>query len=117
MKKRKTRLIARIGIEFFVLKVEDIAFIYRDGQVIIVVDKAERKYLIDKSLSELEEELDTRTFFRANRQYLVNIHHIKSYKRLDKVKLSISLSACNDCKIIVSQELAPHFKKWMQEEN
>lgn len=66
MKKKKTRLIVRKGNENVVLKTEDIAFIYRDNTIIVAVDKEEKKYLCDKNLSALEEELDHSTFFRAN---------------------------------------------------
>jgi len=117
MKKKKTRLIVRKGNENVVLKVEDIAFIYRDNTIIVAVDKEEKKYLCDKNLSALEEELDQSTFFRANRKYLLNIGYIRGYKSCDKVKLevSLSLSNCNH-NIIVSQETAPQFRKWMSEE-
>jgi len=117
MKRKKTRLIVRKGNENVVLKVEDIAFIYRDNTIIVAVDKEEKKYLCDKNLSALEEELDAALFFRANRKYLLNIHYIRSYKTFEKVKLEVtlSLSNCNH-NIIVSQETAPLFRKWMHEE-
>lgn len=117
MKKKKTRLIVRKGNENVVLKVEDIAFIYRDNSIIVAVDKDEKKYLCDKNLSCLEEELDKTVFFRANRKYLLNIEYIRGYKTFEKVKLevSLSLSNCNH-NIVVSQETAPFFRKWMHEE-
>jgi len=117
MKKKKTRLIVRKGNENVVLKVEDIAFIYRDNTIIVAVDKEEKKFLCDKNLSALEEELDPAIFFRANRKYLLNIHYIRSYKTFEKVKLEVVLSISNsNHNIIVSQETAPLFRKWMNEE-
>ena len=117
MKKKKTRLIVRKGNENVVLKIEDIAFIYRDSTIIVAVDKDEKKYLCDKNLTALEEELDASVFFRANRKYLLNIHYIRSYKSFEKVKLEVSLSISTpNHNIIVSQETAPLFRKWMQEE-
>ena len=47
MKKKKTRLIVRKGNENIALKVEDIAFIYRDNTIIVAVDKEEKKYLCE----------------------------------------------------------------------
>lgn len=117
MKKKKTRLIVRKGAENVVLKVEDIAFIYRDNTIIVAVDKDEKKYLCDKNLSALEEELDPSTFFRANRKYLLNIEYIRGYKTFEKVKLEVFLSISNgNHNIVVSQETAPVFRKWMHEE-
>ncbi len=117
MKKKKTRLIVRKGAENIALKVEDIAFIYRDNTIIIAVDKEEKKYLCDRNLTLLEEELDEAQFFRANRKYLVNIDYIKCFKSFEKVKLEVYLNLpSNGHHIIVSQETAPHFKKWIHEE-
>jgi DNA-binding LytR/AlgR family response regulator len=117
MKRKKTRLIVRKGTENVVLRVEDIAFIYRDNTIIVAVDKEEKKYLCDKNLSALEGELDPSVFFRANRKYLLNIHYIRSYKSFEKVKLEVFLSISNgNHNIIVSQETAPLFRKWMYEE-
>ena len=117
MKKKKTRLIVRKGNENIALRVEDIAFIYRDNAIVIAVDKEERKYLCDKNLSALEEELDNSLFFRANRKYLVNIHFIRGFKTFEKVKLEVNLTLPTiNHSIIVSQETAPLFKKWIYEE-
>ncbi len=117
MKKKKTRLIVRRGNENIALKVEDIAFIYRDHTIVLAVDKEEKKYLCDRNLSALEEELDKSMFFRANRKYIVNIQFIRGFKPFERVKLEVSLllPACN-YNIIVSQETAPLFKKWIYEE-
>ena len=117
MKKKKTRLIVRKGAENIALRVEDIAFIYRDNTIIVAVDKEEKKYLCDKNLSALEEELDEDMFFRANRKYLINIQYIRGFKSFEKVKLEVHLHlpTCRHA-IIVSQETAPLFKRWMHEE-
>jgi DNA-binding LytR/AlgR family response regulator len=117
LKKKKTRLIVRKGAENIALRVEDIAYIYRDNTIIIAVDKDEKKYLCDKNLSALEEELDEAIFFRANRKYLINIQYVRSFKTFEKVKLEVHLTLpSNNLNIIVSQETAPLFKKWIYEE-
>jgi DNA-binding LytR/AlgR family response regulator len=117
LKKKKTRLIVRKGAENIALRVEDIAYIYRDNTIIIAVDKDEKKYLCDKNLSALEEELDGAVFFRANRKHLINIQYVRSFKTFEKVKLEVHLTLpSNNLNIIVSQETAPLFKKWIYEE-
>jgi DNA-binding LytR/AlgR family response regulator len=110
-------LIVRKGEEYITLSVKDIVFIYRSDTIVIVTDKQERKYLCDKNLTQLEEELDAGLFFRVNRQYLVNINFIKSFKAVDKVKLEVFLKIPHsDHPIIVSQKTAPQFRKWIAEE-
>jgi DNA-binding LytR/AlgR family response regulator len=117
MKKWKSRLIVSKGSENYSLKIDDIAFIYRNKLVIMAVDRDGNKYLLDKALSELEEELDPNLFFRLNRKIIVNINFIRSYKAIDRVKLEVNLTLSGQpFPIIVSQETAPIFKKWLNDD-
>jgi DNA-binding LytR/AlgR family response regulator len=114
--KTKSRLIVRKGIENIALRTNDIVLIYTEEKLVFAVDKEGRKYMVDKKLAELEEELDASIFFRANRQYIVNISFIKSYKTYERVKLQVDLAMPNlNHHIVVSQEMAPFFRKWISE--
>ena len=114
--RKRTRFIVKKGLENISLRLEDIVFFFTENKVVYVVDKWNKKYIADKNLGELEEDLDRDIFFRANRQYIVNINYIKGFKSYEKVKLQVdlSLSELNHC-IIISQETAPAFRKWMLE--
>jgi DNA-binding LytR/AlgR family response regulator len=117
MKRNKSRLIVRRGLENIALKVEEVACIYTENKVIFVIDNNEKKYIYDKNLSELCHELDGNLFFRANRQYIVNINYIRGFKPFERVKLLVSLNLPTVAhQIVVSQETAPLFKKWIYEE-
>ncbi|MGZ8541241.1 MAG: LytTR family transcriptional regulator DNA-binding domain-containing protein [Chitinophagaceae bacterium] len=115
-KKKRTRLLVQKGIENILLKLDDIAFFYTEDKLVYVIDRSEKKYLIDKNLLELENELEPSVFFRANRQYLVSINFIKSYRSYENVKIKVDLDiqALNHL-VIVSQENAPNFRKWISE--
>ncbi|MEP7376983.1 MAG: LytTR family DNA-binding domain-containing protein [Chitinophagaceae bacterium] len=116
IKKRKTRLLVQKGLENILLKLEDIVLFYTDNKIVYVVDRSEKKYLMDSKLLELEEALDPLIFFRANRQYIININFIKSFRSYEKVKIKVDLKLTdiNHC-IIVSQETAPRFRRWIHE--
>ena len=112
----KSRLLVRRGTENVPLKVQDIVIIYTENKLVYVVDKDNRKYIADKHLADLERELDRAVFFRVNRQYIVNIAYIKSYKTYEKVKLQVDLLMPElNHQIIISQEMAPNFRKWISE--
>jgi len=112
--KHKRRLLVRKGTEFIPLLTEDIVLIYTEKKLVHVVARDRKKYLADKNLGELEAELDNTAFFRANRQYIVNIDYIKSYKTVDKGKLKINLILADlNYNIVVSQETAADFRKWI----
>jgi DNA-binding LytR/AlgR family response regulator len=112
--RKKSRLIVRKGLEHIALKLEEIVLFYTENKLVYVIDRFGKKYLADKNLSDLEEDLDENIFFRANRQYLVNINFIRGFKTYEKVKLQIDLMIpdLNHC-IIISQENAPQFKQWI----
>jgi two-component system, LytTR family, response regulator len=114
--RKKTRLIVKKGLENISLRLEDIVLFFTENKIVYVVDKWSKKYLVDKNLGELEEDLDDSIFFRANRQYIININYIKGFKSYEKVKLQVDLviPELNYC-IIISQETAPAFRKWMHE--
>jgi DNA-binding LytR/AlgR family response regulator len=114
--KSRTRLLVKKGIENIPLLLQDIVIIYTENKLVFVIDKDGKKYITDKHLGELEEELDNTIFFRANRQYIANINFIKSYKAYEKVKLQVDLTMPDlHHHIIVSQEMAPTFRKWISQ--
>jgi DNA-binding LytR/AlgR family response regulator len=113
---KKTRLLVRKGLENMILKLDDIVLLYTENKIVYVMDKFGKKYIADKNLTDLEEELDDTVFFRVNRQYILNLNYIKGYKPYEKVKLVVELSVPElNHVIIVSQETAPDFRKWMYE--
>jgi DNA-binding LytR/AlgR family response regulator len=114
--KHKTRLIVKKGIEHLSVQLDDIVLFYTENKIVYVIDRFGRKYLVDKNLSELEEELDEKLFFRVNRQYIINIKYVKGFKPYEKVKLQVDLNIPEiNHPIIISQETAPAFRSWMYE--
>jgi DNA-binding LytR/AlgR family response regulator len=114
-KTKRTRIIAKKGIEYQSIVLDDVAYFFTEHKITFLVTKQEKKFMLDQNLKELEEELDQQKFYRANRKYLVNIDCIKSYKSFDKVKLVLDLTIPVTEEIIISQESAPSFKKWISE--
>lgn len=113
---KKTRLIVKKGLEHISLLLEDVVLFFTENKIVYVIDKGGKKYLVDKNLGDLEHELDGKMFFRVNRQYIVNINYIRSFKTYERVKLQIELTISElNYFIVVSQETAPHFRKWISE--
>lgn len=114
--KTKSRLVVKKGLENILLRLEDIILFYTENKIVFVIDRFSKKYILDKTLTELETELDENIFFRANRRYLVNLNYVKGFKPFEKVKLLIDLNVPElSHSIIVSQETAPAFRKWMHD--
>ncbi len=116
MIKKKLRLIVQRGSEHFALRIEELAFFYTVNKLVFVTDSLEKKYICDKNLSELEDDLDKNIFFRANRQFIINVNFIRGFRIYEKVKLQVDLTvSTNNRPIIISQETAPLFKKLINE--
>jgi DNA-binding LytR/AlgR family response regulator len=111
---KKKRLIVKKGMENISLRLDDVVLFYTENKIVYVIDRWGKKYLAENNLSELEVDLDDNTFFRANRQYIININFVRGFKAYEKVKLQVDLTLpeLNHC-IIVSQEMAPQFREWM----
>ena len=116
IRKAKTRLLVQKGIENVLLRLEDIACFYSESKVVFVVDQSGRKYLSGYTLADLAKKLNPQVFFRANRQYIINIDYIRSFRPFEKVKIKVDMDIqdLRPC-IIVSQETAATFRKWMHE--
>ena len=111
--KYKKRFLVKRGNDYIAVKTEDIAYFYAVHKLICMVDKAGRKFILDKSLADLEKEIDPAVFYRANRKYLVNITAIKKIKTYPKSKLELEVVPPMDEEIIISQENVSDFKEWM----
>ena len=112
----KKRVLVKKGNEYIPLRVEDIAFFFTENKIVFAVDQFGKKFQADKNLGDFEVEMDPATFFRANRQYLVNINFIKGFMSYEKVKIILDLAiAAPAHHIIISQETAPQFRKCINE--
>ena len=112
----KNRVIARKGNEHLNLLLSEIVFFYTENKVAYAIDKNGQKFMTDRNLTELEEKLDPSLFFRASRQYIINVDYIHSFKTYERSKIWVELKVKHPGHtIIVSQETAPLFRKWIYE--
>ena len=115
--KRREKLFIRKSTETFALHLSDIILFFTQSKLVYALDKNFKKHLLDKNLSDLESELDSDRFFRANRQFIVNSDYIKGFRTYERVKLQVELNVdipFNNT-IIVSQETAASFRQWLYE--
>src|SRR5260221_6037603 len=82
----RKRFLLKKGTDLIGLKTEDIAYCYAAHKIVFIVDNKAQRFILDRSLNELEKELDPAAFFRINRKYLVNMHHIQRIRTFAKSK-------------------------------
>ena len=96
------------------LPVNAIACIYVKQERSYIVT-AEDELLVNKTLDQLQMELDPSLFYRVNRQYIVSFRYIKEIEQLSGRKIGIQLSIPYEEPIVVSKDAASGFKAWMEE--
>jgi DNA-binding LytR/AlgR family response regulator len=115
-RKNKSRIIVKKGIEFLSLKLEDVVYFFTEHKLVFAVDKDNKKFLCETgSLADVETIVDEKFFFRANRKFIINANYITKFRSIDKSKISVELLLQLNEEIVVSQENAAAFKKWMSE--
>lgn len=110
----KERFLVNIRNQWMPVQTRDVALITRDNLNFIYLFSGER-FIIDYStLDDVEEVLDPRQFYRANRQFIININAVLTVKPVENSKLTIRLKEPNNkFEIDMSREKAPLFKKWL----
>ena len=112
-KEEKQLIIIKKGLNYSTIKTTDIAFIYTENDVTYIMDGTGKKFISSSNLNKLENELG-RSFFRANRQYIINIHFLESFRTYQKTKLLVKMNVDNPkSTIYISQVTAPKFKEWI----
>jgi DNA-binding LytR/AlgR family response regulator len=112
--KYKEKFIVNIRNQWMPVSTKDIACFSKEVLNYIYLFNGE-KYMIDYvTLEEVEELLDPKQFYRANRQFIINIDAIQSVKPVENSKLIIRLKEPQQkLEIDMSRLKSPEFKKWM----
>ena len=112
--KFKERFAVHVGRSVSLIPVEEIALFAKEDLIFLIKSDGS-KFITDfRSLDEVEELTDPKLFFRANRQYLVQLPFIESYRGDDTGKLNLKMKSIKADSLIVSKEKAAEFKKWFE---
>lgn len=95
------------------MRLEEIALFYIENEITYLITFSNKSFIINRYLDELET-LCGNSFFRVNRQYLVNRKSIIDASHYFSRKLSVNISIPFSEKIIVSKEKTPQFLNWLQ---
>ena len=107
------RFLIRFGQQIKVVEQKDVAYFYTKDKVSFLVNFEGRRYPIDYSLERLEEIIDGRSFFRINRQFIINLKSIREMHAYSKSRVKIDLQPSSEIDTIVSTERSPLFKRWL----
>lgn len=108
----KSYFLVPAGDRLVPIPVKDIACIYIDTKLTHIISFDGSSRVVDKPLDVIQQQLDPRRFFRANRQYIVSHEAVKEIKYWMVGKLLLELSVPTPERIVVSRARTPEFKEW-----
>lgn len=115
-KKYRTRFLVspRRG-EHEVIDADNIAYFIKDGFKVRMYTFDGRGVCLTESLDQLIDELDTQTFMRVNRQYILNKHAVGCVTVLltRKLRVNVCDGVGGNPDILVSREKCSEFKAWL----
>lgn len=109
----KTRFIVKLGQSIKTISAEDAAYFLAEDGVVLLVSFTGKRFVVNYTLDQLEEKLDARLFFRANRQLVVNIGAVREVNPYFKGRLHLHLEPAPKDDQIISSGKANAFKEWL----
>lgn len=109
----RRRFLVRHLSQWVPIEVSDIAYFHSEEGVSLFRTRTNQKFSVDYTLDELEAMLDPAQFFRANRQFIVDINSVQQIHPYFNNKLKLTLRPEPNDEVLVSRERASDFKKWM----
>jgi len=109
----RSRLMVSVADGFVKVDVKDVALFHSSNKVTSATTFNRKNYIVDLTLDKLEMQLNPELFFRANRQFVLNINSITKIENWFNGKLIVKTRPEAAEKIIVSRERARAFKEWI----
>jgi DNA-binding LytR/AlgR family response regulator len=109
----KTRFLVKKGSRFFSIEAKNVAHVYTRERVHYIKTFDGADYIIENNLDVLEQQLPPDTFFRVNRQFIVNYTSVKEVITWFDGKLKLIINPASYEEIIISRLKAGDFKDWL----
>lgn len=112
-KETKSRFMVRSGQKIKVIPVTEIAYFKAEDGVVLLISRDNKRFVVNYTLDQLEEQLDAHVFFKANRQLLVHIEAVAEVHPYFKGRLQLRLEPPVDEDPVVSSNKTAAFKTWL----
>ncbi|WP_418185450.1 LytR/AlgR family response regulator transcription factor [Aliarcobacter vitoriensis] len=110
-KKISKKILGKVSNKIYLVEIDEIFYIKADLDEIMIRTKDNFIYA-KKKISDIEELLQDRDFFRVHRSYIVNVDKIKSVKSVEQSKLEIYFDDIEEF-IVSSKDGAKDFREYL----
>lgn len=113
-KSYKDRFLVRRGNKIQSVQIEEVGCFSADGRLVSLHHQNGRKYVLDYTLTELEDVLNPKLFFRVNRSLILQINAIQDVVVYSSSRLKVGVAGWPaDKDIVVSRDRVGAFKDWL----
>lgn len=109
----RERFLVYFGDSLIPVNADAVAYFLSEDGTTLLITHENKRYFVNESLDDLEEELNPKNFFRANRQFILSLKSIDKIHNYGLQKLKITIKPASSEEIIVSKLKATQFKKWL----
>jgi two-component system response regulator LytT len=109
----KKRFTVKIGQHLKVIPTDEIECFFSENKGTYIHTFDNRNYLMDSTLELLEQELDTKDFYRISRKFIIPLKAIKEIVMYSNSRLKIVLPSYKEDEVVVSREKVSDFKNWI----
>lgn len=95
------------------LETAKMAWFFTENELVYVRTLDDRQYIIEFTMEQIEQQVDPRLFFRANRQYIIQRRAVEEVDFYFNGRLSVNMRPKTKGQVLISKARAPEFKSWM----
>ena len=107
------RFISKVGQKLKVIETHNIALFYTETGLVYAKTFSNTLHALDNTLDQILHSLDPASFFRINRQMIVNVNAVVDMVAYSSNRLKLMLKTEHHSDIIVSKEKTSTFKNWI----
>lgn len=108
-------LFAYKGADLYPLAPDMIRLIQKNDSALEVYTSAGERLRMAGTLDGLEKSLPEAVFFRVNRQVIMHIRAVKSFRAIENGKIEVNSTLDDALPPVVSQKKAAEFRKWVSQ--
>lgn len=106
-------LIGRRGKNRYPIQSDSIAYCFTENRETWLLTTDGKEYLLSYNLDQLEQMLDSSTFFRTNRKTICAKQAVEKFEILQKSRIKLMINPIPEFEIIISSEKSAAFKEWV----
>ena len=117
LKEEKTnylkRFVVKIGQVIKTIDLPEISYFIVDNKSVYAILRENKRYLIDFTMEQLDQQLDPIQFFRINRSMIISYASISKMISYSKSRIKIDLNPPYIKDVITSTDRSGDFKEWL----